>query len=249
MGLIRVEPADTKKAPLSSASAVFERQFVWGCRQRELIFEFVCRKDCCIHVQSPILKKGGKMYLKHVASKSLLCLRIGLTSIALFQFVAGAALANAGQGDGRSSETRTPIKHVIVIIGENRSFDHVFATYQPKRRGIRLESSFRRYRQRRWYARSQLLQGATARGDGFRSRSVPTEPAQIPVPRQHLAVAAGRRSYNTIRRHHRRRGSRRRRIGVGLLPISRDRRDWLGQRALRTRGSLAIVRCPQGRSN
>ena len=31
------------------------------------------------------------------------------------------------------SNTTTPIKHVIVIIGENRSFDHVFATYQPKR--------------------------------------------------------------------------------------------------------------------
>jgi phospholipase C len=28
--------------------------------------------------------------------------------------------------------TKTPIKHVIVIIGENRSFDHVFATYKPK---------------------------------------------------------------------------------------------------------------------
>src|ERR1700691_4341033 len=28
--------------------------------------------------------------------------------------------------------TTTPIKHVIVIIGENRSFDHVFATYVPK---------------------------------------------------------------------------------------------------------------------
>ncbi len=27
---------------------------------------------------------------------------------------------------------RTPIKHVIVIIGENRTFDHVFATYQPR---------------------------------------------------------------------------------------------------------------------
>ncbi len=27
----------------------------------------------------------------------------------------------------------TPIKHVIVIIGENRSFDHVYATYKPKR--------------------------------------------------------------------------------------------------------------------
>jgi phospholipase C len=30
-----------------------------------------------------------------------------------------------------SSKTQTPIKHVILIIGENRTFDHVFATYQP----------------------------------------------------------------------------------------------------------------------
>ena len=28
-------------------------------------------------------------------------------------------------------ETATPIKHFIVIIGENRTFDHVFATYKP----------------------------------------------------------------------------------------------------------------------
>jgi phospholipase C len=28
--------------------------------------------------------------------------------------------------------TRTPIKHLIIILGENRSFDHVFATYRPK---------------------------------------------------------------------------------------------------------------------
>jgi phospholipase C len=26
----------------------------------------------------------------------------------------------------------TPIKHVIVIIGENRTFDHIYATYKPK---------------------------------------------------------------------------------------------------------------------
>jgi phospholipase C len=26
----------------------------------------------------------------------------------------------------------TPIKHVIVLIGENRTFDHVFATYKPR---------------------------------------------------------------------------------------------------------------------
>src|ERR1700686_4627613 len=29
-------------------------------------------------------------------------------------------------------KTQTPIKHVIIIIGENRTFDHIFATYKPK---------------------------------------------------------------------------------------------------------------------
>jgi phospholipase C len=29
-------------------------------------------------------------------------------------------------------KTATPIKHVIVVIGENRSFDHVYGTYKPK---------------------------------------------------------------------------------------------------------------------
>ena len=33
--------------------------------------------------------------------------------------------------DAAQEPTATPIKHVIVIIGENRTFDHVFATYQP----------------------------------------------------------------------------------------------------------------------
>jgi len=35
----------------------------------------------------------------------------------------------APKGD---ANTATPIKHVIVIVGENRSFDHLFATYVPK---------------------------------------------------------------------------------------------------------------------
>ncbi len=34
-----------------------------------------------------------------------------------------------GQPD---AATLTPIKHVIVIVGENRSFDHMFGTYQPR---------------------------------------------------------------------------------------------------------------------
>jgi phospholipase C len=35
--------------------------------------------------------------------------------------------------------TASPIKHVIVIIGENRTFDHVFATYEP-RNGERVDN-------------------------------------------------------------------------------------------------------------
>jgi phospholipase C len=31
----------------------------------------------------------------------------------------------------QSTPTATPIKHVIVVIGENRSFDNLFATFQP----------------------------------------------------------------------------------------------------------------------
>src|SRR5205823_13331016 len=29
------------------------------------------------------------------------------------------------------AETATPIKHVIVLLGENRTFDHIFGTFEP----------------------------------------------------------------------------------------------------------------------
>jgi phospholipase C len=62
-----------------------------------------------------------------------------LTRIASVTGIAGLALtalaatgpAAAATGAGESAPTTTPIKHVIVIIGENHSFDNVFATYQP----------------------------------------------------------------------------------------------------------------------
>ncbi len=43
----------------------------------------------------------------------------------------GAPVPAAAQTPAEHTPTASPIKHVIVIIGENRSFDHVFATYQP----------------------------------------------------------------------------------------------------------------------
>jgi phospholipase C len=41
-------------------------------------------------------------------------------------------VAARSRNDKHDRDTRTPIKHVIVIVGENRTFDHVFATYKPK---------------------------------------------------------------------------------------------------------------------
>jgi phospholipase C len=73
------------------------------------------------------------MFLKRLARSASHCLCAGLASIALFQFAFGTTLAAVAPPlPGRDLDTVTPIKHVIVIIGENRSFDHVFATYKPK---------------------------------------------------------------------------------------------------------------------
>src|SRR5271167_1414858 len=69
------------------------------------------------------------MFLKRHRSNALRYSRIGLASFAFFQLTVGTSLFAQQTGD---NDTTTPIKHVIVIIGENRSFDHVFATYQPK---------------------------------------------------------------------------------------------------------------------
>jgi phospholipase C len=70
------------------------------------------------------------MKVKKLVEGSLKGLRIALSGMALFQFSLGGPVANA---QNQPANTVTPIKHVIVIIGENRSFDHVFATYVPQR--------------------------------------------------------------------------------------------------------------------
>jgi phospholipase C len=57
-------------------------------------------------------------------------LRQRLLACAAVAALAGNSIAPAF-ADARDDETASPIKHVIVIIGENRSFDHVFATYKP----------------------------------------------------------------------------------------------------------------------
>ena len=59
-------------------------------------------------------------------------LKCSAAFLAGLQVFASCTMAAYAQNNTKQSPTRTPIKHVIVIIGENRSFDHVFATYEPK---------------------------------------------------------------------------------------------------------------------
>jgi phospholipase C len=73
------------------------------------------------------------MSLKKVVSKSLHYLRFGVVCLTAFQFSLGGPLAAPLEAVDRDhGDTASPIKHVIVLIGENRTFDHLFATYVPK---------------------------------------------------------------------------------------------------------------------
>ena len=54
------------------------------------------------------------------------------TGVAESNATVSSAITSTSAGGRNDSKTRTPIKHVVVIVGENRSFDHVFATYKPK---------------------------------------------------------------------------------------------------------------------
>ncbi len=63
---------------------------------------------------------------------SLRQLKLGLVLVMVLDLMTGVPVF-AYQEPPEASPTTSPIKHVIVIIGENRTFDHVFATYTPKK--------------------------------------------------------------------------------------------------------------------
>ncbi|HEU5398733.1 MAG TPA: phosphoesterase, partial [Gammaproteobacteria bacterium] len=55
------------------------------------------------------------------------------TALAAFALTSTTLYAGTQDQDRRGHDTLTPIKHVILIIGENRTFDNVFATFRPDR--------------------------------------------------------------------------------------------------------------------
>ncbi len=82
---------------------------------------------------------------KKVVSRIVHGVRFSLASLALLQFSVLGPLVGSARAQ-EENHPQSPIKHVIVIVGENRSFDHIFATYKPQGN-----------HQGRWDARPELL--------------------------------------------------------------------------------------------
>jgi len=69
------------------------------------------------------------MKLKEVVSECVQYCRVTVAGATIFQFALGGMFAPSLQA--QEEKTASPIKHVIIIVGENRTFDHIFATYKP----------------------------------------------------------------------------------------------------------------------
>ena len=60
--------------------------------------------------------------------------RAAVVSAVVLAGAAAAMPARSADPDAATDQlpTATPIKHVIVVIDENRTFDHIYGTYVPK---------------------------------------------------------------------------------------------------------------------
>jgi phospholipase C len=90
------------------------------------------------HVPSPLAfhwtTTSGILGGASTASPTLTCTKVGLATVTLAASDGDLACASSRSVDVVCSEPapQTPIKHVIVLVGENRTFDHTFGTYIPR---------------------------------------------------------------------------------------------------------------------
>src|ERR1700724_2563776 len=69
---------------------------------------------------------------RHGNNRNRLMLTSALGGALLAISASSPVVADDDHDDGHGGGTATPIKHVIVLIGENRSFDNVFGMYRPR---------------------------------------------------------------------------------------------------------------------
>jgi acid phosphatase len=101
------------------------------------------------------------------------------------------------QGAQAQSNPRTPIQHVIVVVGENRTFDNLYGVYQPQR-GQTVSNLLSR-----GIVNAQGLPGpnfalarqATAQQSGAYSPTPPRDGSYAKLPAPHALGAAGQGSH------------------------------------------------------
>lgn len=77
----------------------------------------------------------------HASARVSRAVRSGLAYLMMFDLVSVAPMSAFAQSEAaaadpaRHRENQSPIEHVIIIVGENRTFDHIFATYKPRKGG------------------------------------------------------------------------------------------------------------------
>ena len=76
------------------------------------------------------IQQEEELMHKMALARRLGLLGVSLAALALSQGVrAEDGPDHAAQNAADHIKTASPIKHVLIIVGENRSFDHLFATY------------------------------------------------------------------------------------------------------------------------
>src|SRR5689334_2135260 len=90
------------------------------------VIPFIASSD----IGAPPMNSRGTM----MGKKSQRGKRVARTAIATV--TATATLVSFAGGPARAweadAQSTTPIKHVILIVGENRTFDHLYGTYEAK---------------------------------------------------------------------------------------------------------------------
>src|SRR5580693_4776318 len=74
------------------------------------------------------------------STRNLVCIDWRMTTAIYSSIIVLSTLGFVGPGgakdkDPHSINTASPIKHLIVLIGENRGFDHTFGVYTPAGKG------------------------------------------------------------------------------------------------------------------
>ena len=72
------------------------------------------------------------MFADRVLKRLAHTVRVGVAILVSLQVSLVGTLANAAPQD-QEPATKSPVKHVISIVDENRTFDHIFATDKPRK--------------------------------------------------------------------------------------------------------------------